>query len=455
MGFYEAVDMSRAAGRAGAQMISDLWLPVAASHRQMAQVPMFPLNAWFEMSARAMTAGDIMLHRAFQEFPKPEFGLNSTVIDGKEIAVEEEISLSKPYGDLVRFKRDTDRDDPAVLLVAPMSGHYATLLRGTVKSLLPAHDVHITDWANARDVPEEDGDFGFDTYVHYVEDFIRHLSQEGRKVHVVAVCQPTVPVIAALARMAKAGDPALPLSVTLKGGPIDPGANETSVTQYGASQSLDNISRFEIMRVPDHYKGAGQLVKPAFLQLAAFKGMNADTHAFAKMDQFRNLMFGRDEAAEKSLDFYDEYEAVADIPGRFFLETFDFVFNRRLLPKGELEIDGERIDPGDIRDVTLFTVEGDRDDISAKGQTDAAQTLCRNIPVDRRFSHLQSEAGHYGIFSGSRYRDQIVPRITAVIRGAAEKAGITHSPVPDEAMKQPILWKLNKACPKTWEPHPG
>lgn len=385
-----------------------------------------PLHAYFTM-----------IERATRQYKKPPFGLESTVIDGEQINVTEQISLEKPFGNLLHFARDTDRHDPKLLVVAPMSGHYATLLRGTVKALLPSHDVYITDWKNARDVRRQEGVFGFDEYVAYMRDFITHL---GPNTHVLAVCQPTVPVLAAISLMAEDNDPNQPLTMTLMGGPIDPGANETDVTRFATKYPLDWFEHNVIETVPMGYAGYGRPVYPGFRQLSAFLAMNPGRHAKAHVEMFNQLCQGDGETAAKREKFYDEYLAVADLDAPFYLETIDKVFQRRLLANGLLDIGGRRVNPAAISQTALLTVEGEKDDISAPGQTYGAHRLCSGLPAQMKCHYLQPEVGHYGIFEGRKYRAEIAPRITGFIQKMAENKGVSYSPYQG-SVNQPNIYE--------------
>ena len=388
--------------------------------------------------AREFSAIGAMCDRASRDYAKPAFNLPSTVIDGRDVAVREEIVASKPYGNLVRFSRDTDRNDPKLLLVAPMSGHYATLLRGTVEALLPNHDVHITDWTNARDVPRKHGGFGLDQYVQYIDTF---LDKVGPNSHVMAVCQPTIPVLAAVAQKAARGDEIQPLTMTLIGGPIDTRAAPTSVTRFAENHSMDYFERKVVTEVPPGFAGAGQIVHAGHKQLAGFVWMNPDRHITSHQDLFNHLRRGDQESAHKIRTFYDEYLAVMDIPGRFYLETVDEVFKRQTLARGQMARNGIVVDPGAITRTALLTIEGEKDDISAPGQTKAAHGLCANIAPDRQYHHLQPGVGHYGTFEGRRWREEICPRIAGFIRHGAAAQGLSHSAPSGKVMLPDLVGK--------------
>lgn len=393
--------------------------------------------------SREFTAAAHMLRRAGMTFEKPAFNLPATQIGSKIVSITEAISLAKPYGDLLHFKRDTKRNDPKVLLVAPMSGHYATLLRGTVEALLPHHDVYITDWKNARDVSPSHGDFGLDTYAQYIEEFLDHL---GPDTHVVAVCQPTVPVLAAISQMAARKSTNQPISMTLMGGPIDARAAPTEVTKFGAQKSLHWFEENALSVVPHGYTARGEKVYPGFKQLTGFLMMNPERHKKSHWEMFNHLRMGDKESADKISGFYNEYLAVMDIAARFYLETVDQVFQRHLLAKGEMVLNGEAVNPAHIRRTALLTVEGERDDIAAPGQTVAAHNLCANLHPSKKFHYLQERAGHYGIFEGGRWREEIAPRLTSFIR----QQGVDNHLKYDEILANtrlipPNFWPISGA----------
>ena len=385
------------------------------------QNPMFPLS--YTRFGRTVAAGAEMFERTTRRFAKPEFGLDRTLIGNDEVAITEEVVLEKPFGQLIRFKRDTKRNDPKLLIVAPMSGHHATLLRGTVEALLPHHDVYITDWIDARHVPLMDGKFNLDTYIDYVIDFIDAL---GPETHVMAVCQPAVPVLAAISVMASNDMPNQPKSMTLMGGPIDTRAAPTAVTTFAEQRPMSWFERNVIAVVPPYYKGASRAVYPGFLQLSGFMSMNMDRHIGAHMKMFNHLIVGDGDSAASHRKFYDEYLSVMDLPAEFYLDTVRQVFKEYTLPRGAMTHRGEKVDPAAIRKTALFTVEGELDDISAVGQTQAAHRLCRNIPADMQRDHVQASVGHYGIFNGRRWREQIMPRVRDFIRDHDVK----RSPAP-------------------------
>ncbi|MEO0320943.1 MAG: polyhydroxyalkanoate depolymerase [Pseudomonadota bacterium] len=380
------------------------------------QNPLFPLS--YTRFGRTVAAGAEMFERTTRRFAKPEFGLDRTLIDDREVAITEEVVLEKPFCRLLRFKRDTKRNDPKLLIVAPMSGHHATLLRGTVEALLPHHDVHITDWIDARHVPLTDGKFNLDSYMDYVIDFISAL---GSETHVMAVCQPAVPVLAAVSVMAANNMPNQPKSMTLMGGPIDTRAAETAVTKFAEQRPMSWFERNVIANVPPYYRGAYRSVYPGFLQLSGFMSMNMDRHIGAHMKMFNHLIVGDGDSAAAHRKFYDEYLSVMDLPAEFYLDTVKTVFQEHALPRGAMRYRGETVDPAAITKTALLTVEGELDDISAVGQTQAAHKLCRNIPADMQRDYVQKSVGHYGIFNGRRWREQIMPRVRDFIRDHDEK----------------------------------
>lgn len=365
------------------------------------------LPAW-----RAMSAGWEMMARAGLSHARPAFGIDRVKVGRRQVAVAEEAALVTPFGTLLRFRkedlpgRDGDAPQPRVLVVAPLSGHFATLLRGTVRTLLQDHDVYITDWHNARDVPLADGRFGFDEYVAHL---IRYLEVLGPGAHVVAVCQPCVQALAAAAVMAEAGHPAQPASLTLMAGPVDTRVNPTEVNRLATGRPIEWFERHLIARVPGGNPGAGRRVYPGFVQLMAFMAMNPDRHVKAHGDLHRHLVNGDAGRADAIKTFYDEYFAVLDLPAEFYLETVRMVFQEALLAKGALTFRGRPVRPGAIRRTALLTVEGERDDICAIGQTVAAQDLCTGLKPYLKRHHLQAEVGHYGVFNGRRWEGQIYP----------------------------------------------
>jgi poly(3-hydroxybutyrate) depolymerase len=370
-----------------------------------------PYNPYAEKLKKLLAAASEMSELLSKDYTKPAFGL------------AEEILLNKDFANLLHFKRETKRNDPKVLIIAPMSGHHATLLRDTVARLLPDHDLYITDWKDARTVPLAKGDFGFDDYVAYVRDFIKTV---GPNTHVLAFSQSTVPVLAAIAQMAEEGVAGQPLSMTLMGGPIDTRAAETEVTRLAQGKTLDWFAGNLIGEVPEKYAGAGRLVYPGFLQLFSFMAMNPEKHLQSHLDLFRHLADGDDGKADKIKAFYNEYLAVCDLPGQFYLETIQKVFLDHELAKGTMICRGKKVNPAVIRETALMTVEGGKDDIVAPGQTVAAHSLCSGLHKNQHFHYLQKEADHYGIFSGPLWREDVCPQVTQFIRKIAASHGLIH-----------------------------
>lgn len=344
---------------------------------------------------------------------RPAYGIDMVQCGNAQVAVREEIAMALPFGDLLHFvKDDVETPQPKVLVVAPMSGHFATLLRSTVATLLQDHDVYITDWKNARDVPLEAGRFGFDDYVDYV---IRFLQDMGEGAHVVSVCQPCVPALAAVAMMSEDGDKATPRSMTLMGGPIDPNAAPTVVNDLANEKPIEWFEENLISVVPFRYAGRGREVYPGFLQLSAFMSMNLERHGAQHRELYQLLADGKTVEADKIKGFYEEYFAVLDMTKEFYLETVDMVFQRTLLAKGELTVRGRKVNPGAIRKTALLTVEGEKDDVCAVGQTSAAHALCTGLRPHLKRHHLQPGVGHYGVFSGRKWENQVYPQVRNMI----------------------------------------
>ncbi|HOV03585.1 MAG TPA: polyhydroxyalkanoate depolymerase, partial [Kaistiaceae bacterium] len=342
----------------------------------------------------------------------------------KTVDVDEKVVWSRPFCNLLHFEKaslDHTRRDPKILMVAPMSGHYATLLRGTVEGMLPTHDVYITDWVDARIVPAAEGRFDLDDYIDYI---IAMLHALGGDTHIMAVCQPSVPVLAAVAVMEGMGDRYAPLSMTLMGGPIDTRANPTAVNDLASKRDMSWFKGNVIMKVPLPHAGFMREVYPGFLQLSGFMGMNLDRHISAHHEFFNHLIEGDGDSAEKHRDFYDEYLAVMDLTAEFYLQTVETVFKTHALPKGEMMHRGALVDTTAVRNVALMTVEGEKDDITGIGQTEAAHHICSNIPDDMRVHYVQEGVGHYGVFNGSRFRKEIVPRVAAFIEAAEIRSGL-------------------------------
>ncbi|MFC3675215.1 polyhydroxyalkanoate depolymerase [Ferrovibrio xuzhouensis] len=361
---------------------------------------------------RGMAAATELLSRAGLSHSRLPFGIDRVKTGNREVAVTEEVTHVTPFGTLLHFKKDTDVAQPRVMVVAPLSGHFATLLRGTVETLLQDHDVYITDWHNARDVPLSAGRFGVEEYIEHLIDFLHVL---GPDAHVVAVCQPCVQALAAVAVMAESGDKAQPRSMTLMAGPIDCRINPTGVNDLAVGHSMQWFEAQMIDTVPPGFAGMGRKVYPGFVQLSAFMSMNLDRHLRAHAELFAALVHGDTAKAEQTKTFYDEYFAVLDLAAEFYLETVQWVFQDYRLAKGELTYRGKKVDPSAIRRTALLTVEGERDDICAIGQTMAAHDLCSRIRPYMKRHHMQAGVGHYGVFSGRKWQNQIYPIVKNTI----------------------------------------
>jgi len=345
---------------------------------------------------------------------KPDFGLNTTIIDGTNVAVREEVVVRKPFGQLKHFVRDVaGRNDPRVLVVAPMSGHYATLLRGTIERLLPDHEVYVTEWRDAKLVPTSEGLFDFNDYVDYVMAFMRAV---GAGSHMLAVCQPAVPAYAAVALMSAAEDAATPLTLTMMGGPVDTRKAPTTVDDLATERPYAWFEQNVVARVPNNFPGAGRKVYPGFLQLTAFMSMNLANHMKSHWELFRHLVDGDDDSAAATKTFYEEYRAVCDMTAEFYLQTIDVVFQRQLVAKGEFVHRGVVADPAKITRTALLAIEGERDDISGLGQTKAALDIATGLSDDMKQYYMAEGAGHYGIFNGRKWRDLIAPVVETFIR---------------------------------------
>ncbi|WP_033075623.1 polyhydroxyalkanoate depolymerase [Sphingopyxis sp. MWB1] len=403
---YHAFDMQRS-WLAGASAL-------ATAGAQAMQHPANPLG-YFGASPLFASALEVFAHAAAPR-GKPEFGLCDVVVDGQTLPVTERIEARKPFGQLKHFVHDGAKDAPKLLIVAPMSGHYATLLRGTVERMLPGHDVWITDWRDARNVPLDAGHFDLDDYIDYLIGWLEHI---GPGAHMLAVCQPSVPSLAAAAVMAAQKHDCRPRTLTMMGGPIDTREAPTAVNQHATTRPYAWFEENVIATVPAWYPGAGRRVYPGFLQLAGFMSMNLGNHLMSHWEMFRHLVDGDGESADKTKEFYDEYRAVCDMTAEFYLETVDVVFQRHLLPKGEMMHRGERVDVGAIRDIALLAIEGERDDISGIGQTKAALTLATDLPDAKKKYLLAKSVGHYGIFNGRKWRDQIAPVVEKWMRAHA------------------------------------
>lgn len=395
---------------------------------------------------RTVAASAEVFERATRNFGKPEFGLPETMIDGKMVEITEEVVYSKPFCQLLHFKRDVKRTDPKVLIVAPMSGHFATLLRGTVEALLPHHDIYITDWIDARHVPMSAGRFNLDDYIAYIMEFLHHL---GGDTHMIAVCQPAVPVYATAALMEDLKMEHRPLSITLMGGPIDTRISKTAVTELAETRPISWFENSVIDRVPFYCAGAHRRVYPGFIQLSGFMSMNLDRHVGSHMKFYQHLVQGDGESAQVHRKFYNEYLAVMDISADFYLQTVETVFQRHDLPNGEMiwtDPDTEKqhkVRPEALKKTALLTIEGELDDISAHGQTTAAHTISTALHPELQYHHFQEDVGHYGIFNGRRWREQIMPRIRNFIREFDVKA----EDVPAKDLKD-----IPDLAPAQWDP---
>lgn len=373
-----------------------------------------PLSPWSYLpGSNRIAAGSELLARFVKRYEKPEWGIETAVVDGNEVPLRIETVATRPFCHLLHFKRYLRRKDPPVLLVAPMSGHHATLLRDTVRALIRDHDVFVTDWIDARQVPLSQGPFHLDTYIEYVMDFIRII---GPETHVAAVCQPTVPTLAAVSLMAANGETVQARSLILFGGPIDTRRSPTAPNLYAKSHSLRWFESNVIDRVPLRYPGYLRRVYPGFLQHSGFVAMNPDRHLQAHLDFYQHLVRGDGESAEAHRRFYDEYNAVMDMPAEYYLETIERVFQKHELPLGVMKYRGQVVEPAAIRETALLTIEGELDDISGPGQTQAAHDLCAGIPIDKKQDFVVPGVGHYGIFSGRRWREQICPHVRDFIR---------------------------------------
>ena len=369
--------------------------------------------------AQRVSAGLDLMHRLSKEYEKPEFGINSVKVNGVDVAVQQQVAIEKPFCRLLRFKRFTDdlpmltrmKDQPTVLVVAPLSGHHSTLLRETVRELLKDHKVFITDWTDARMVPLAAGPFHLDDYIAYVQEFIRHI---GPEVNVMSVCQPTVPVLAAISLMASNGE-VTPRTMTMMGGPIDARLSPTAVNNLATNKPYSWFESNVIYRVPTNFPGAGRAVYPGFLQHTGFVAMNPDRHMTSHYDYFLDLVRGDDSSVDFHRDFYDEYNAVLDMPAEYYLDTIKTVFQDFSLVNGTWKVKGQLVRPQDIKGTALLTIEGELDDISGAGQTRAAHGLCTGIPKERQYHYDAIGAGHYGIFSGRRWREKVYPTVREFI----------------------------------------
>ena len=431
----------------------DMWHTALAPARLMAEASrnalQNPLSPWSYMpGARNLAASAELFERTTRKFGKPEFNLPETKIDGKTVKITEEIITEDPFCTLTHFKRHTKRNDPKVLIVAPLSGHFATLLRGTVEALLPNHDVYITEWIDARLVPLSDGRFNLDDYIAYI---MRYCEKIGENTHIIAVCQPAVPAFIAASLMNAQNHKYTPASMTLMGGPIDPRVSKTAVTELAEQRPISWFEQTVVTNVPFYYPGAGRRVYPGFLQLSGFMQMNLDRHVGSHLKFFQHLIQGDGEDAEKHRKFYDEYLAVMDMTAEFYLQTVEMVFQKHLLPEGTMKWKDpvteklHDVDPSKITKTALMTVEGELDDISAAGQTTASHDLCSNLPAKMHYHHTQASVGHYGIFNGRRWREEIQPRIADFIR----KVDKTKYDPIIQNIKIAKHWEGNRSTTKT------
>jgi poly(3-hydroxybutyrate) depolymerase len=440
--------------------------------REFQRAMLSPLTAWAQAASKTfvnpsspfslmpgaarMSAAYELLYRLGKDYEKPEFDIHQIVKDGHNIPVVEQVVVEKPFCRLLRFKRFADdaeavsqmKDEPVVLVCAPLSGHHSTLLRDTVRTLLQDHKVYITDWIDARMVPIENGPFHLDDYIAYIQDFIRHIG--ARNLHVVSVCQPTVPVLAAISLMASRGEDT-PITMTMMGGPIDARRSPTAVNSLATQHSYSWFENNVIHTVPANYPGEGRAVYPGFLQHTGFVAMNPDRHTQAHWDFYQSLLRGDEDDAEAHRAFYDEYNAVLDMAAEYYLETIRIVFQEFRLAEGTWDVNGERVRPQDITQTALMTVEGELDDISGSGQTHVAQELCSGIPQDQRRSLNAEKCGHYGIFSGRRWRTIIYPQLRDFIREHSPEPKGGDTQTPSDAPSATTLPAV-RAVPKSAEP---
>ena len=363
--------------------------------------------------ARSLSAGLQLFERTTRRYGQPVFGLDRTVVNGAEVAVTEATASERTFCTLTHFHRDTSAQHPRVLIVPPLSGHFATLTRGTIEALLPEHDVYVTAWTNPRDVPVTAGTFDLDDNIDYLMGFMQEL---GPDLHVLGICQAAVPTLAAVSLMSAAHDPRVPRTMTLMGGPIDTRYSPTVINDLATTHSLQWFDEVMLSTVPAWYAGAGRVVHPGFQQLASFMAMNPDRHLGSHLGFFDDVAAGNEDGADKHRAFYDEYLSVMDMTAEFFMQTVDVVFQQHAIARGTMTHRGERVEPEAITRTALFTVEGERDDIAGLGQTRAAHDLCLSLGEDMRLHYEQAGVGHYGIFSGSRWREQIMPRVRSFIR---------------------------------------
>jgi poly(3-hydroxybutyrate) depolymerase len=407
---YHAYEMTHAA--IGPMRTAARWSSQALRN------PFFPFAQ--TLPARTYAAACDMFVDATKRYGKPEFGIEETEVSGETVPVVEEVVLEKPFCRLVHFRRDATvadaRNDPKVLMVAPMSGHFATLLRGTVEAMLPEHEVYVTDWTDARDVPLSEGHFDLSTYIDYVTEFTRLIAEDGERPAVMAVCQPGVPCLVSAAFMSADRDPARPSSLILMGSPIDTRISPTEPTKLAEEKPISWFEKNVILTVPWPNQGFLRRVYPGFLQLSGFMQMNLDRHVDAHLQQFRNLVRGDGDSAAAHQAFYDEYLAVMDLTAEFYLETVEKVFQRHDLPKGTMVACNRRVDLGAITDIAVMSVEGEKDDITGRGQTEAVHGLLSKLDDEMKAHWTQPRVGHYGVFNGSRFRQHIRPRLRDFMR---------------------------------------
>ncbi len=403
---YQMHDLQRA--------VMEPWRWWAQANADVFGSPLSPIS--YTPQANQLAASFELMLRLTKRYSRPAFDIGHVDINGRTVEVVEEVLLDKPFCQLLHFKKArATLNEPKVLIFAPLSGHFATLLRDTVRAMLPHHDVTITDWKDAREVPLANGPFHFDDYVAYVQEFVRYMQgQHHGNVHVISVCQPTVPVLAGISLMAARGE-ALPTSMTMMGGPIDASKSPTSVNDFAMLRPISWFEQNVIQRVPVKYPGAMRRVYPGFLQLSGFIAMNPERHRDSHVDYYKQLVAGDGESAEAHRKFYDEYNAVMDLPAEYYLDTIVRVFHEQSLARGTMQVAGELVNPAAIKKCALFTIEGELDDISGSGQTQAAHTLCTGLPPAKREHYEAPGVGHYGIFSGRKYREMIYPKVRKFI----------------------------------------
>lgn len=402
-GLYSMKEMQNA-GMAPLRMMAN-------ATKQMFSNPLSPMS--YTGIGRQMAAAGELVERVTQSYPKPSFGLQHTLIGGKTVDVWDEVVLAKPFCNLRHFARGTKQKDSKLLIVAPMSGHHATLLRGTVEAMLPHHDVYITDWMDGREVALFKGEFDLNTYIDYIVEFLHHI---GEGAHTMAVCQPSVPLMAAVALMNDVKDPCAPKTMTLMGGPVDTRKAPTKVNQFSKEHPIEWFESNVITRVPLNYPGFMRRVYPGFLQLAGFMSMNFDRHVDAHVKLFKHITAGDGEEAAATRAFYNEYLAVADLPAEFYLQTIEEVFHKHSLPEGDLYHYENRVRPEAINKTAILAIEGELDDISGVGQTKAALDIATGLSTNKKHYHLQQGVGHYGIFNGRKYRELVRPVISSWIK---------------------------------------